>query len=663
TICYRDGRCRVPFCCASPLLHCSLSLPWNPSCLKLRMAEIGIAACLCLMLAMAAGGALGSSPCDDPSVANLPFCNPDLDLVDRVKDLVSRMSVTDMISQLGNTAPAIEHLNIPAYQWWSEALHGVASSPGVSFGGKVPSATSFPQVIGIAATFNSTLFYEMGQAISTEARAMNNVGQAGLTFFTPNINIYRDPRWGRGQETPGEDPYLTSAYVEQYVAGLQFGPDQRYLKTVACCKHFSAYDLENWNGTDRFHFNAIVSDQDFAETYFPAFESCVRVGKVSSIMCSYNAVNGVPSCANNVIQNQIVRNEWDFSGFIVSDCGAINTIMADHHYTNTTEETVQVALRAGTNLNCGGFYQKYAMEAYNKSYITEADLANAVGPLFGQRMALGMFDPTHLQPYLNISTDQINSPAHQALALDAARESIVLLQNDGSLPLSAESSLKVAVIGPNSNATETMQGNYHGVAPYLISPLMGIQDAGVTSSWAFGCDVACSDSGGFAEAVTIAKGADVVIVVMGLDHGQEREGHDRNVITLPGMQLDLMQEVREAIGGRPLVLVLMSGGPVDISWAKSNANAILWTGYPGQSGGKAIADVIFGKFNPSGRLPVTYYPGDYVNQISFFNMSMRDPPGRTYKFYTGTPVFEFGHGLSYISFSRVCLGVSFGRLY
>jgi beta-glucosidase-like glycosyl hydrolase len=301
---------------------------------------------------------LAASPCDDPAVANLPFCNVDLDLVERVKDLVSRLSVSDMISQLGTTAPSIDHLNIPAYQWWSEALHGIASSPGVRFGGKVPNATSFPQIIGIGATFNSTLFYEMAKAIATEARAMNNVGQAGLTFFTPNINIYRDPRWGRGQETPGEDPYLTSTYAVQYVSGLQFGHDQRYLKTVACCKHFSAYDLENWNGTDRYHFNAIVSDQDFAETYFPAFESCVRVGKVASVMCSYNAVNGVPSCANGVIQNYIVRNQWDFSGFIVSDCGAIDTIMGAHHYTNTTEETVQVALRAGTNLNCGCLRQE-----------------------------------------------------------------------------------------------------------------------------------------------------------------------------------------------------------------------------------------------------------------------------------------------------------------
>jgi hypothetical protein len=370
-------------------------------------------------------------------------------------------------------------------------------------------------------------------------------------------------------------------------------------------------------------------------------------------MCSYNAVNGVPSCANGIIQNEIVRSEWDFSGFIVSDCGAINTIMADHHYTNTTEETVQVALRAGTNLNCGQFYQKYAQDAYDKQYITTGDLAGALGPLFGLRMALGMFDPASTQPYLNISTDHINSPAHQALALDAARESIVLLQNDGSLPLSAQPSLKVAVIGPNSNATETMQGNYHGVAPYLISPLMGIQAMGVAVQWAFGCDVACPVSSGFAAAVAAAKTADVVVMVMGLDQGQEREGHDRDVLTLPGMQLGLMQQVQAATSGQPLVVVLMSGGPVDLSWAKSNANAILWTGYPGQSGGQAIAEVLFGGFNPSGRLPVTYYPADYVNQISFFDMSMRDPPGRTYKFYTGTPVFEFGSGLSYTTFSFV----------
>lgn len=387
------------------------------------------------------------------------------------------------------------------------------------------------------------------------------------------------------------------------------------------------------------------------ETYFPAFEACVREGKAASIMCSYNEVNGVPSCANGLFQNQVVREQWGFQGFIVSDCGAINDIVKTHHYTSSAAEAVMFALRGGTDLNCGGFYQANAMDALNKGLITEADINLAVGRLFAYRILLGMFDPNNIQPYRNITSGNVSSAAHQELALNASRESIVLLKNDGSLPLSKAK--VVAVIGPNFNATTTMQGNYHGVAPYLISPLEGVLMMGLPSvSASMGCDVKCADDKGFADAVTSVHEAEVVIAVVGLDQSQESEGHDRNELTLPGLQAKLLTTVKAAMSSsQPLIVVLMSGGPVDISWAKANANAVVWCGYPGQSGGQALAEVLFGDVNPSGRLPMTIYPADYVDKISFFDMSMRTPPGRTYKFYSGEPVYSFGDGLSYTTFT------------
>ncbi|XP_064404909.1 uncharacterized protein LOC135350121 [Halichondria panicea] len=608
--------------------------------------------CIALLSAfLACCAAQPSNPCQDSTISSLPFCDYNLTTKDRVIDLLGRLTPAEKISQLGHGAPAIDRLKIPAYQWWSEALHGVAKSPGVHFGGKVPVATSFPQILGIAAAYNMSLVRSMAEVISTEARAMYNVGQAGLTFFAPNVNIFRDPRWGRGQETPGEDPYLASQYAMNFVKGMQVGDDYRYIKAAVCCKHFAAYDLENWNGTDRHHFNAIVTDQDLVETYFPAFESCVREGSVASIMCSYNAVNGVPSCANDLIQNKVTRDQWGFQGFIVSDCGAISNIQSAHMYTNNTDDTVQVALRGGTDLNCGGFYQKYAMDAYNNKKITDADLDLAVGRLFAFRIALGMFDPHETQNYWKITPDQVNSQAHQELALDASRESIVLLQNNNkALPI--DKKMKVTLIGPNANATNTMKGNYNGNAPYLISPLEGLQKLGVSVSYAMGCDVKCASNSGFAEAVTAAKSADVVVFVIGLDQSQESEGRDRDDISLPGMQEQLLDTVKKSISSNiPVIVALMSGSSVDISWALSNADAVMWVGYPGQSGGQAMAEILVGMVNPSGRLPFTMYPKDYVNQISMFDMSMRISPGRSYKFYTGTPVFHFGDGLSYTTFS------------
>lgn len=369
-------------------------------------------------------------------------------------------------------------------------------------------------------------------------------------------------------------------------------------------------------------------------------------------MCSYNAVNGVPSCANDLINNKITRDEWGFDGYIVSDCGAVSNILNSHHYTKTAEDTVKVALRGGCDLDCGGFYQQHAQSAYSKGTINDTDLNLAMTRLFKYRMRLGMFDPPSSQPYVTQYTaDIVNTPANQDLALNVARESIVLLQNDGILPLDISKKQSIAIVGPNGNATNTMQGNYKGTAPYLISPLMGLQKMGVSVTYAEGCDVSCGSTKGFSEALNIAKSADIVIAVVGLDGGQESEGHDRSSIDLPGNQGQLLQQLHQQNTSKSFIVVLMSGGPVDISEAKSFSNAVLWTGYPGQSGGTALGEILYGITNPSGRLPMTFYPADYVNQISYGDMSMRTTPGRTYKFYTGKPVFSFGDGLSYTTFT------------
>ncbi|XP_065885424.1 uncharacterized protein [Dysidea avara] len=366
-------------------------------------------------------------------------------------------------------------------------------------------------------------------------------------------------------------------------------------------------------------------------------------------MCSYNAVNGVPSCANSFLQNTIVREQWGFEGYIVSDCGAISNIERTHHYTSNPADTVAAALLGGCDLDCGIYYPLYTMEAINKKTITEADIDVTLTRLFKYRMRLGMFDLVNATSYHTLSPADVNTTSSQEVALKLAQESIVLLQNNKSI-LPLDPKLSVAVLGPNSDATTTMQGNYHGIAPFLDSPIDGIKSIASNVTTAKGCDVKCTDDSGFKEAVTAAQTAQAVIVVIGLDQSQESEGHDRNDISLPGKQEDFLMAIRDATKS-PMIVVVITGGPVDISWAKANADAVLWCGYPGQSGGKAIAQVIYGEVNPSGRLPYTIYPQDYVNQISFFDMGMRSKPGRTYKFYTGDAVYPFGCGLSYTTFN------------
>ncbi|KAJ7973046.1 Beta-D-xylosidase [Quillaja saponaria] len=578
--------------------------------------------CLCHHTGMAAGE---SFACDlkDATTNGLPFCRVNLPLGDRVRDLIGRLTLQEKVRLLGDIAAAVPRFGIKGYEWWSEALHGVSNvGPGTKFGGDFPGATSFPQVITTAASFNASLWEAIGRVVSDEARAMYNAGTGGLTYWSPNVNVFRDPRWGRGQETPGEDPVLVGRYAASYVRGLQ-GTDGNRLKVAACCKHFTAYDLDNWNGVDRFHFDAKVSKQDIEDTFDVPFRMCVKEGRVASVMCSYNQVNGVPTCADPNLLKKTVRGQWRLDGYIVSDCDSVGVFYDNQHYTSTPEEAAADAIRAGLDLDCGPFLGIHTENAVKRGLLKEVDVNSALLNTLTVQMRLGMFDgEPSAQPYGNLGPRDVCTPANQELALEAARQGIVLLKNHGpSLPLSGRRHRTVAVIGPNSDVTVTMIGNYAGVA-----------------------------------SINAASQADATVLVMGLDQSIEAETRDRAGLLLPGRQQDLVSKVAAASKG-PTILVLMSGGPIDVTFANNDPRiaAILWAGYPGQAGGTAIADVLFGTTNPGGKLPMTWYPDQYLSNLPMTNMAMRPThstgyPGRTYRFYKGPVVYPFGHGLSYTNF-------------
>lgn len=588
----------------------------------------------------------------------LPFCWVSLHIRDRVLDLIGRLTLHEKIGLLVNNAAPVPRLGILGYEWWSEALHGVSNvGPGTKFGGQFPGATSFPQVITTAASFNDSLWERIGQVVSDEGRAMYNGGMAGLTFWSPNVNIFRDPRWGRGQETPGEDPVVAARYGASYVRGLQ-GNIGNQLKVAACCKHYTAYDLDNWNGVDRFHFNARVSKQDLEDTYDIPFKACVVEGKVASVMCSYNQVNGIPTCADPNLLKNTIRGAWRLNGYIVSDCDSVGVLFDNQHYTATPEEAAAATIKAGLDLDCGPFLAVHTEGAIRQGKLTEFDVNTALANTLTVQMRLGMFDGPR-QPYGNLGPGDVCTPAHRQLALEAARQGIVLLQNRArSPPLATRFHHTVAVIGPNSDVTVTMIGNYAGVACDYTTPVQGIARY-VRTIHEPGCiNVACNSNQLFGAAETAARQADATVLVMGLDQSIEAEARDRDSILLPGHQQELISRVAWASRG-PTVLVLMSGGPIDISFAKGDPkiSAIIWAGYPGQEGGTAIADVLFGMTNPGGKLPMTWYPESYLAKVPMTNMDLRaNPgtgyPGRTYRFYKGPVIFPFGHGLSYSTFSH-----------
>ncbi|CAL2267324.1 unnamed protein product [Prunus armeniaca] len=564
-------------------------------------------------------------PCKPPHYSSYPFCNTSLPITTRAQSLISLLTLREKIQQLSNNASAIPRLGIPPYEWWSESLHGIATNgPGVSFNGTIPSATSFPQVIVTAAAFNRTLWSLIGSAIAVEARSMYNLGQAGLTFWAPNINIFRDPRWGRGQETPGEDPMVASAYAIEFVNGFQGGNwgirhdgfgERRVLEghdggsddglmLSACCKHFTAYDLELWGNFSRYSFNAVVSEQDLEDTYQPPFRSCIQQGKASCLMCSYNAVNGVPACAQKDLLDK-ARNEWGFKGYITSDCDAVATVYEYQNYTKSSEDAVADVLKAGMDINCGTFLLRHTLSTIKKGKVQEEDIDKALLNLFSVQLRLGLFDgdPRNGQ-FGSLGPKDVCTSEHKTLALEATRQGIVLLKNDKKfLPLEKGVDFSLAVIGPLANNASLLGGGYTGIPCSSKGLFEGLQEYTKRASYAAGClDVPCKSRAGFREAIHTVKMADFVVIVAGLDLTQEREDHDRVSLLLPGKQMALVSSVAAA-SKEPVILVLTGGGPLDVTFAKEDPRiaSILWIGYPGESGGRALAEVLFGDFNP-GRL-------------------------------------------------------------
>ena len=726
------------------------------------------------------------------------YLNPNLAVEQRVEDLVSRMTLEEKVSQMLDQAPAIDRLGVHAYNWWNEALHGVARS-GL--------ATSYPQAIGFAATWNEELVFDMATAISDEARAKHHEyarqgtyhRYQGLTIWSPNINIFRDPRWGRGQETYGEDPFLTGRIAVNFIKGLQ-GDDPKYFKTIATVKHFAVH-----NGPEplRHTFDAISSERDLRETYLPMFDVGINEGGAYSLMCAYNRVDGVPACSSEELMVDILRDEWAFDGFVVSDCWALDDIYKNHKVVETVSEAAAEALLAGTDLECGTNVYPHLLDAVENGYITENDIDVSLKRLFTARFKLGMFDPPSMVSYQNIPIEVVDSEEHKELARRVSRESMVLLKNDGTLPFS-KNVKKIAVLGPNADQEMVLLGNYNGIPSDIITPLEGIKatvsnqtevmyslgtelvagypmlellkgevlttesgETGLTmslakneqaepvmtklvssigeewgenvpfegleadsfmaewsglltpktsgkykfqisstmkyelfidgnevlnseSSWgnefdfptpktseevelkagtSYSIKITAQDTKGDAqmylewaqpashlknEALEMAQQADAVVLVMGLTPRLEGEempvnlegfnGGDRTSIELPKIQQDFIKEVTEL--GKPTALVLLNGSALALPWADEHVPAILEAWYGGQAGGTAIADVLFGEYNPAGRLPVTFNKStDDLPPFEDYDMT-----NRTYRFFEGEALYPFGHGLSFTTF-------------
>ena len=577
---------------------------------------------------------------------------------ERAVELVSQMTLEEKASQLKYDAPGIPRLHIPAYNWWNEALHGVARA-GV--------ATSFPQAIGLAATFDEALLGEVADTIAEEGRAKYNAYAAhndrdiykGLTFWSPNVNIFRDPRWGRGQETYGEDPFLSGRLGSAFVKGLQGSGE--VMKAAACAKHFAVH-----SGPEavRHEFNAEVSNKDLYETYLPAFEELVKEAKVEAVMGAYNRTNGEPCCGSETLIQDILRTDWRFQGHYVSDCWAIRDFHENHMVTRDAKESAAMALNAGCDLNCGNTYL-HIMNAYKHGLVTEEKITEAAVRLYTTRYLLGLFEETE---YDKIPYEVVECKEHLALSERAARESIVLLKNDGILPLKKNgrnnqegtSIHTIGVIGPNANSRAALIGNYHGTSSEYITVLEGIQryvGDEIRVLYSEGSQLKVDKTENLAmendrlsEAKIVAENSDVVLLVVGLDEfleGEEGdEGNhyasgDKEDLQLPATQRRLMEAVVDT--GKPTILCLMAGSDIDLSYAREHFNAILQLWYPGARGGKVAAEVLFGETSPSGKLCITFYEGT-EGLPDFEDYSME---GRTYRYIKNKAQYPFGYGLTY----------------
>lgn len=586
------------------------------------------------------------------------YLDESLSFEERAKDLVSRMTLEEKVTQMLHGAPAIPRLGIPAYNWWNEALHGVARA-GV--------ATVFPQAIGIAATFDEDLVFEIADVISTEGRAKyhENIRKGdrdiykGLTFWSPNINIFRDPRWGRGHETYGEDPYLTGRLGVAFVKGIQ-GNDKKYLKAAACAKHYAVHSGPEG---ERHSFNAVVSRKDLRETYLPAFKELVKEAGVEAVMGAYNRTNDEPCCGSKTLLTDILREEWGFKGHVTSDCWAIKDFHEGHMVTKTAPESVALALKSGCDINCGNLFGNLLI-AHKEGLVTEEDIDRAVIRLFTTRMKLGMFDDPRNVPYSDTPYELNSCKEHSDFSVEVAKKTMVLLKNEGNLlPLDKKKLKAIAVIGPNADSRDALQGNYFGTSDRYVTVLDGIRKAvgdDVRVYYSEGCHLYRDRSSGlaaprdrFAEALAAAERSDVVVMCLGLDAtiegeegdtGNEFASGDKLNLELPGLQQELLEKVYAA--GKPVILVLLSGSALAVKWADEHIPAIIQAWYPGGRGGEAVASLLFGEYSPSGRLPVTFYASS-EELPDFRDYSMKN---RTYRYMENEALYPFGYGLSYTKF-------------
>lgn len=583
------------------------------------------------------------------------------DIKAKAAELVSNMTLEEKVSQMLHGASEVRRLGIPSYNWWNEALHGVARS-GV--------ATMFPQAIAMAAAFDPDLVARVADICAIEARAKFHEYQRegdhdifkGITLWSPNINIFRDPRWGRGHETYGEDPYLTAQLGVAFIKGLQ-GSDRDQLKTAACAKHFAVH-----SGPEdlRHEFDAVCDWYDLWNTYLPAFEAAVTQGEVEIVMGAYNRTLGEPCCGSQLLLQDILRDKWGFDGHVVSDCWAIKDFHENHRITKTPVESVALAVSKGCDLNCGNMFG-YCLQAVDQGLLTEQQIDQAVTRLFVTRMRLGLLGaPTNPQ-YTAIPYEAVDCSEHQEWSLEVARRSIVLLKNNGILPLKHCGLKTIGVIGPNADSRRALEGNYEGTASQHITVLSGVRQFAeqhdLRVMFAQGCHLYRDSVSGLskpndriAEARIVARNSDVVLLCLGLDadiegeegdQGNEFSSGDKNTLDLPAPQQVLLEQVVDAAQGKPVVVILISGSALAVGWADQHVDAIVQAFYPGAMGGEAIAQMLFGDISPSGKLPVTFYHATQ-DLPDFTDYSMKD---RTYRYFKKDVLYPFGYGLTYSSFS------------
>jgi beta-glucosidase len=585
------------------------------------------------------------------TLGKLSYLDTSLCFAKRAKDLVGRLTLEEKVGLMNHPAQGIPRLNIPAYNYWSEALHGVARN------GR---ATVFPQAIAMAATWDKELIHQVATAISDEGRAKYHAAlkrngdtaqYQGLNFWSPNVNIFRDSRWGRGQETWGEDPFLTGEMASEFVKGLQ-GDHPKYLKAAACAKHYAVYSGPE---KDRHTFNAVVTKRELYDTYLPAFKKLVTEAKVESVMGAYNRILGEPCCASKLLIEDILRGEWDFEGHFVSDCTALSDFHLHHKITKDAAESAALALSHGCDLGCDHVYNEIP-EAMARGLITEADVDRALERTLLMRFKLGMFDPAEDVPFTSISADVVACDEHRQLAYRTATEAVVLLKNkDNILPIKP-SARKIFVTGPTATSMEVLLGNYYGFNDHMVTLLEGITGRipeGMGLEYHSGAPLKHPREIQHTWAPGMAQSADITIVCAGLSsflEGEEGESllspqnGDRADITLPQSQIDYIKEL--AVHGARLVLVLTGGSPIALGEIEDMVEAILFVWYPGMEGGRAVADVLFGDISPSGKLPITF-PKSLDQLPPFDDYSMKE---RTYRYMTAEPLYPFGFGLSYSKF-------------